>query len=467
VFKTFARFIGSLFGTTEEEPKKEPQEKIYTHQHYIELYNEYKSIYKENKEKAKELNSTFSMPPVTTWSQEAIKLRAFLDREKPFYTSSLAPFEITLQKYITSNQRKYERLVTLYREEFFSYTTRSYSNEFILKEEESLEKKAQEFALYQDVEIIKQLFIVKWQTKLDSFKSENLNSSDLPSLRMSEKKILQDYSQELSNFLSMANKEAKSLAELLSSYTYDEKHTDMYKLKTYFQESYNFSDPVDIVEYAKTQTNIDVAKDIMQIRSAIQSKLFQNVEQAEKATVDVGLEEISKILMQYISKEQEILSLYTTLTTNYFATIGQEKDFLLVNEPFELFFDNHFVDFEQKLEYYKRIYKENPPALIESPYYNRIYYSTQAKLAKVNLEMTKRISQKKLSYIEKRIFLTELKVTKREYVQEVEVILDEFLRYGERYIKEINNNQDDLDKHYENIKTIITRFDLRKEYGLF
>jgi len=434
---------------------------------FVKLYEEYKNIYKEDSSRAKELNSTFDMPIPEVWDKESVRLRAFLDRDSDFYEKSLAPFEFSLKKHFTNDdQTKYEELITVYRDEFFSYSERSASYGFLLGSENDMDSLAQEIALEQESEPIKH-FVFSWQKRIEELKSKNIDTVDVTNLRMQEKEILQEFSDALSMLIYTINNYSKSLEILLSDYTAITLQTASYALQTYFENMYDLSDEIDLVEYLKTQEKPNIENDIAHIRAIIQSKISNNNKEAELAQKNATQTTMGEILLEFASYEQDIVSHYRSLVAKYFSYIGVKGDFLLINEPFELYFDNYFADFENTLSYYKLFYKEIEKPLTQTPYYLKMFNATQAKISMLNLNIEEVMHETKKAYISKRTNLIELKLVKREYSQEFDILLSEFKRYGELYIKEIKSNQADLEEHSANIAEIQERFDLREEYGFF
>jgi len=437
---------------------------------YVKLYEEYKSIYKQDKEKAKELNTTFEMPIPEIWDKESVRLRAFLDRESNFYVQALSPFEFYLKSnFLKEEQGKYEELIVVYRDEYFTYNDRTLSYGFVLSEESELVSIAQEYVLEQDRELLKQ-YCYRWQKKLDLLKSENIQVENITLLRMKERLIIQEYINSLSIIVSISNKSAKSLKILLLEYSYIEINREEYMLQSYFQDMFDLVDAVDLIEYVKReemQKLVNPTKDITQIRALIQKQISDNNKEAELAQRGATYETMGELLLKYASFEQEIVTRYRTLISKYLSHLAIKGDFLLVNEPFEVYFDNYFADFENTLNYYKVFYKGVEKPLTQTPYYVKMYNSTEAKVSILNLNTEERMYEKKKAYISKRSYLTDLKIVEHEYSQEFDILLGEFKRYGEMYIKEIKSNDADLQEHKANSTELQERFDLRKENGFF
>ncbi|MDF1878137.1 hypothetical protein JHD46_00630 [Sulfurimonas sp. SAG-AH-194-C20] len=437
---------------------------------YSKLYEEYKDVYKQDRAKAKELNSNFDMPMPETWDRDSVRLRAFLDRDSKFYVTTLSPFEFYLKKQFTNDtQAAYEALVFIYRDEYFSYNDASVSYGFVLNDENELISLAQEYTLEQDKELMKQ-YLYPWQKKLDVLKSENIKIENITLLRMQEKLLLQEYENSFSVLVSLTNKYAKALKTLLLEYSSVEINSDEYTLQTYFNHMFDLSDEVDLIEYIKTQEllkSVNVVSDITQIRVLIQKQISDNNKEAELAQCGATHETMGELLLEYASFEQEIVTQYRTLVSKYLSYLSVQGNFLLINEPFEVYFDNYFADFENTLNYYKLFYKEIQKSLTETPYYMKMYNATQAKISILNLNIQEAMHETKKAYISKRSHLTDLKIIQREYSQEFDILLGEFTRYGEMYIKEIKSNEADLKEHKVNIAELQERFDLREEYGFF
>ena len=437
---------------------------------YVKLYEEYKAVYKQDRDKAKELNSTFDMQLPKKWDQESVRLKAFLDREHSLYVSELAPFEYLLKSYFHDDeQSEYEKLVRIYRDEYFLYQQRVPSYGFILNSSDELISIAQEYALEQDEEVLKQ-YLYRWQKKLDLLKSENVHSHNITELRMQESVLLSEYEHSFSMLTSTFNKYAKSLSILLQEYSYNTINKDIFRLTTYFQDMFNLLDDVDLLEYAQLQEkqkSLHPQRDITQIRALIQKEISENNKQAELAQFEATDESMGEILLKYASREQEIVSLYRGLVTKYLSCLALEGDFLLVNRPFELYFDNYFADFENSLNYYKVLYKDVTKPLTQTPYYVKMYNATEAKVSVLNLATQENMEEIKKAYISERTHLTDLKVIERKYAQEFDILLGEFERYGEMYIKEIQSNANDLQEHKKNIDALRARLDLREENGFF
>ena len=434
---------------------------------YLKLYEEYKERYKEDRLKAKELNSSFDMPLPEIWDEQSVHLRAFLDRDSSFYAQTLSPFEFSLKKRFShQEQDRYEELVSIYREEYFSYQERDLSYGFFLKDEDDLELMAQEYALEQDGELLKQ-FTLSWQKNIQELKSENIQAKDFRELRFKEKSIVQDFEHTLSRLVYSANRYSRDLAKLLSDYEMRLLRTEEYSLELHFSSLYDLGDGLDLVEYLQVQKRSNVTSDIGEIREIIQTKISHNNKEAELAQKDATQESMGDILLEFASNEQEIVTLYRSLVTKYFSFLGVEGDFVLINEPFELYFDNYFADFANSLRYYKYIYAQREDPLTQTPYYLKMFNATQAKVSMLNLNIEESMHEIKKAYISKRHYLTELKLTQREYSQEFDTLLEEFKRYGDLYIKEINDNKYDLEEHHANVAHLQERFDLREEYGFF
>ena len=437
---------------------------------YLKLYEEYRGIYKQDRAKAKELNSTFDMPIPETWDREGVRLRAFLDRDSNFYENTLSSFEFYLKKYFTNEeQTKYEELIIVYRDEYFSYHDRTLSYGFILNNTDELVSLAQEYALEQDREVLKQ-YLYMWQKKLDLLKVENIEIQNITHLRMKERLLIEDYKHSFSTLISTANKCANSLKTLLLEYSYLEINKDDYTLQSYFQDMFDLSDVVDLIEYIKIQEmnkTVNPSNDIAQIRVLIQKQISDNNKEAELAQHGATHETMGELLLEYASFEQEIVTQYRTLVSKYLSHLAIEGDFLLINEPFEVYFDNYFADFENTLNYYKVFYKDVEKALTQTHYYVKMYNATQAKVSILNLGTEEAMHETKKAYISKRSHLTDLKMIQREYAQEFDILLEEFKRYGEMYIKEIKSNEADLLEHKANVTELQERFDLREENGFF
>jgi hypothetical protein len=434
---------------------------------YTKLYEKYKAVYKEDEEKAKKLNPSFDMPIPKAWTAESVRLRAFLDRERKLYISTLGDFEFRLKKlYEPQEQTLYEELVSIYRDEYFRYQQREYKNLFFLGAKTPLEKTAKDFVLQDDSEIIIQ-FLYVWQEKIDRSKEKNIATDSVPVLRAKERELLQIFGHEISELVSLINKYSRELAKLLSEYMPKEVSSKEYKLQSYFQNSFDLTSEKEMREYLTLHTNHNIQNDIGQIRATIQNDIYENNKIAELELAKSSVHDKGDVLLKFAIFEQDIISKYRTLAHMYFSQIQKELDFMLVHKPFELYFDNYFADFELQLQYYKELYASKQQALVHTPYYMKMFNATQAKMSITNINITAKVERMKQDYISQRSYLTELKLIRREYEQEVVILLDEFFRYGEVYIKEIRQNSEDLKIHSKNIEDLRDRFDLRDEHGFF
>jgi hypothetical protein len=434
---------------------------------YAALYKEYKSIYKESPDKAKNLNPTFDMPKPKVWDVQSVRLKAFLDRHRRLYVNSLGDFEYLLRKlYDAKEQKRYEELVSVYREEYFRYQDREYENLFFLNQESGLVELAQNFVLRKDTVLVS-AFSQTWQEKVEILKKENIHTANISELRAKEREILQAYAQEISTLFSYVNNYQDELSKLLANYSIEKLTRDDYALQVYFQESFDLADEKDIIEYLALHKTPNIASNIAQIRATIQNRIYENNKLSEIEIAKASAEDMGAVLLKFATFEQDIIAKYRSLVSFYYANLQQEADFMLVNEPFELYFDNYFADFELQLRYYKELYKGSQQVLVQTPYYMKMYNSTQAKMSITNINITARVQSAKKEYISRRSYLTDLKLIRREYEQEIEILLDEFARYAQVYIKEIRPNSEDLAVHAGNIKELRKRFDLRDEHGFF
>jgi len=456
---------------------------------YITLYDKYKTIFNEDAHKAQELNLTFDMPLPQQWDKHSIKLRAFLDRDYDFYIDNLAPFEYLLKNHFEKNysedyistNKEYEEFINIYRDEYFKYQQRYPISTYFLALDIELENYdytsqshlytlAKEYMFEYDNSLFEHLRSF-FQNKVDAHKQDNLDIQNSLTQKLTEKALLNNYKESHSKLSLYINKHSRDIANLLKEYKKIELKLEYAPLKNYFQDIYDFGDEADLVNYLQTlelpPNNATIKNDISRIRAVIQNKISLNNKEAELASVNLSSQELGVTLLKHASLEQDIITHYRSLISRYYTFLGIEGDFLLINEPFELYFDNYFADFEQKLEYYKIFYKEKDSPFLQTPYYNKMLNSTGAKISVINLNTLQEIEDIKRAYIDKREYLTDLTRIKREYQHEIEILFDEFFRYGELYLKELNADTTQIQQHSQNLLELKKRYDLREKNEFF
>jgi len=436
----------------------------------MDVCQEYYEKYKNSSVSEKDLLE--ASPKIEVCSVSCVRLKAFLDKSKTFYTDTIAPFEFLLLKKCRGDKAHYEELIDVYRQTYFSYNNKDVYIGFYLEQEaneSSIEHIAQAYLLNEDSYAITVLVNTS-QKELDNFYLKNRNNEDTRSVRILEKQLIFDIEEKFLKLQSFINKGRKSLEALLENYPYKAFDNKILAFTSYFQDSYNLLDKDDLIEYVKSFksfTDKQIQDDIVSIRDTVQQQIISNnilVEELLASNEEVNIREV---LMQYAAKEQEFVSSYRSVMISYSTLTELKLDFLQVNKPFEMYFDNYFSDFENIVEYYKYLYTNEDIEVLSTPYYNKIHTSTKEKILVLNANYANEIEESKKNYISKREALTQLKSIKREYAQEVDALLDEYMRYGELYIGAIKSNSSDNEKHKHYVVLVRQQYDLREKNEFF
>ena len=429
--------------------------------------------YKESEELSEKIEVTSSeMPTVEKWQANCLRLRAFIDRKKQLYVDSLPNLEYQLLAQYRDDPSTYQHLVDIYRDEYFSYQERENNSRFYLQPCEdgtSIPCQVQRILLEKD-ETVEPLIRNAFQQSLDTYYNEHRDDDDIMALRMSEKEMLMNFTQEYLGFQSQLERQSRALNALLVDFEPLTTTQHSLKLNHYFQSQYDLIDQEDLLRYLGAQEKHDELQrqsDIARIRERIQHKIIANNIDAETKLSTVAREQVGDVLMDFAAKEQQWVSYYRSLLTHYFAYINHVVDPLVFHKPFEMYFDNYFADFDNTLQYYVLLYNGQEINPMQTPYYNKIYTATKTKITVTNTNFIESIEHYKKSYISDRNALTELTQLKREYEQEIDSLIDEFKRYGTLYLSAIDKKESTLQEHLTQVTTLQNRYDLRMNNEFF
>jgi len=422
------------------------------------LYQKYKESYLKDPQQYEKQRLSLSVADILEYDRASVRWRAFLEKDQELYTDTLAPFEYLLfDTFAKEDFKKYKELVHVYRDEYFSYSKRSVSYEFILGATQSDEEQlAQQIVLEGDLTPL-ELLQGEIQAQLDKLDKNS---------RKEEKQLLNAYEKKCNTVFMHIQRYTTMLQKLLSDYTPLLYTKQTYMPKTHFQNTFDLLDKDELALYIQESPNLNTSADIKYIRALIQNKVFHNNIQAEQKIQNIAHSQKRELLLQYAVQEQEILSLYEVLVSTYMAKSGIKLDFLEVNAPFELYFDNYFADFNKKTEYYKRYYVGRKEDIVDTPYYIKMHTATEEKLVIEAYNYEEMLQTKREAYINDRYAFGELVHLKEEYILEAESLIDEFLKYGAIYIKEIHENEKDMKQHKENVQRFRTKFLAGKTDGL-
>ena len=429
--------------------------------------------YKERKDLLEEIETTsYEMPTVEKWQANCLRLRAFLDQNKQLYIETIPNLEYQLLAQYRDDLPTYQHLVDIYRDEYFSYQARENNSRFYLQpceEGTSISCQVQRTLLEKD-ETVEPLMLNAFQRSLDTYYNEHRDDDDIMALRMSEKEMLMDFTQEYLGFQSQLERQSRALNALLADF--EPVTTTQYSLKLnhYFQSQYDLINQEDLLRYLGRQERDDEVQrqsDIGRIRERIQHKIIVNNIDAETKLSTVAREQVGDVLMDFAAKEQQWVSHYRSLLTHYFAYINEMVDPLVFHKPFEMYFDNYFADFDNTLQYYLLLYNGQEIDPMQTPYYNKIYTATKSKITVTNTNFIESIEHYKKSYISNRSALTELTQLKREYEQEIDSLIDEFKRYGTLYLSALDKKGSTLQEHLTQVAALQERYDLRMNNEFF
>jgi len=437
----------------------------------------YEERYQEYRRRSVEEELTLSvldveMPLVEEWVDTAVRLRAFLDREHHLYVDAIAPFEYRLLREYKGEERGYQALVDIYREEYFLYQQRDNSSRYYLPfntEENAKAQLSHDYLLLGDDTLVASLFVT-FQQELDTHYTENIDNESIKALRQNEAQMLLAFKAEYLALKRQISIDRKMLKLLLETPPDKSLEPSEYPLKSYFAQAYDLLDSDDLVSYLETIdtfTDEQVDSDIARLRSLVQEKIIANNVDAETELAKVTTRDVGEVLTRFAAKEQALLTAYRAQVVNYFAYTHAEEKFIVVHKPFEMYFDNYFADFEQILKYYVLLYREVSVNPLETPYYNKIYTTTKNKILATNANYAEAIEESKLNYISKRQTLTQLKLIKREYEQEIDALLDEYSRYGKLYIHAVSEDASYSAEHQQQVAQLRLQYDLREKNEFF
>jgi len=184
------------------------------------------------------------------------------------------------------------------------------------------------------------------------------------------------------------------------------------------------------------------------IQNIFQSLINKNNQNAEQALVSLEPQEVG-----YASKEQNLLDLYRYFLLQFQNIV--QKDLSLEKYQLSNYFDNYFTDFEYNLQMAMR----SPSNQVTThAYYAKMYKTTLDKMSIIYKNYLYNIKKYKENYIKNKIALSELEDEKEHYMLEFRLLLDEFLQYAQRFLRELKANKEDMQKLQDDLLTLQERF---------
>ena len=424
-------------------------------------YRELKALAAEDPVAARRRAQATETPGPECLDEACVRLRALLWRDEAFYVETLAPFEFALRKALGADaQRRYERLVTVFRDEYFAFQERPPSYRFMLTEtDDDIERLAQAYVLSHD-ETPLRLFVKEHQARLDAFAARHGESDDARALRTGERELLDAYERELLRLIATIHERSRALAELLEHAAPVTLDADDYALSGRFQRLYDLLDARELEEYLGAHPDTSAEKDIALMRALTQRKIVENNREAEAKLAKTGDKTVSsEILTAFASNEQEILSRFRTQAVRYMASRPETIDAMQIEAPFDLFFDHYFADFERMLAFYKQRYATaKPQRMTQTPYYLQMLGAVRYKLTVTVLVARRERDAASARYVEDERELPKLRAVDEKAALDIENLIEEFDRYAQVYIDEIYENETDAAVHRANVEALRERF---------